>query len=69
VDSVLSHLEAVKVSEEMEKDILNGRPVLLDGIVSAAGNSCRAYASGGKFIAVLRFAPDKGHWRPQKVFR
>jgi len=66
LDAVLAHLSAVTVGAETEKDIRNGKPVMLSGVT---GQLCRAYAPDGEFLAVLRFDPENGIWHPEKVFR
>ena len=83
VDSVLSHWTAVVVGDDAEQAIINGRPVILDEAVNdnQSGNPerqvlnvpfehnyCRAYSGDGRFLAVLRFDPEKEHWQPRKVF-
>jgi len=66
MDVVLEHWVAAIVSEEKERAIRNGRPLALgDGVDKAY---CRAYSLDGRFLAVLRFMPENGLWRPEKVF-
>ncbi len=83
IDSVFSHWTAVVVSDDAGEDIRNGRPLVLENgspnqagskrkqpvsDMSSSENHCRAYALDGRFLAVLRFNPEKGQWHPQKVF-
>jgi tRNA pseudouridine55 synthase len=83
IDSVFSHWTAVVVSDDAGVDIRSGRPLVLENEsqnqpgsdstqpasgISSAEHHCRAYALDGRFLAVLHFDPEKGHWRPQKVF-
>ncbi len=83
IDSVLLHWEAMVVSDDAGQDIRNGRPLVLgnsdggkgggylDQQVSARSSSenrCRAYALDGRFLGVLRFNSERGHWQPEKVF-
>jgi len=66
LDAVLEHWVAAIVSEENERAIRHGRPLALD-----AGEDrgyCRAYSADGRFLAVLRFLPDRALWQPEKVF-
>lgn len=66
LDAVLEHWVAAIVSEENERAISHGRPLALD-----AGEDrgyCRAYSVDGRFLAVLRFLPDRALWQPEKVF-
>ena len=66
MDVVLEHWIAAIVSKEKEHDIRNGRPLAL-GNGDDKGH-CRAYSLDGRFLAVLRFLPEKGVWQPEKVF-
>ena len=83
IDSVLSDLPSVEVSDDEAKNIRNGRALLLErGRIGAVSNNlppsisdeasvqkqCRAYNVDGSFLAVLRFNPEDGQWYPQKVF-
>ncbi|MEK7353995.1 MAG: hypothetical protein AABZ77_05775, partial [Chloroflexota bacterium] len=68
IDSVLSELSSVVVSDDEGRNIRNGRCVTLENIRTEAENRCRAYTSDGSFLAVLRFNPEDGQWYPQKVF-
>ncbi|MDY6917770.1 MAG: tRNA pseudouridine(55) synthase TruB [Chloroflexota bacterium] len=66
MDVVLQNWMAAIVSEEQERDIRHGRPVAL-----AMGDEkgyCRAYSADGRFLAVLRFLPERSLWHPEKVF-
>jgi len=66
MDSVLEHWTAAIVGEEKEEAIRNGRPLVLgEGRDDAR---LRAYSVDGRFLAVLRFLPEKGLWQPEKVF-
>jgi tRNA pseudouridine55 synthase len=69
IDVAVLHLPAVTVSEDDEKEIINGRP-LVSGIEE--GNTAklrRAYSSEGRFIAILRYNVEGAYWKPEKVFR
>jgi tRNA pseudouridine55 synthase len=70
IDSVLLHWAAVVVDNGAEVDIRNGRPLVLPGddSLKASGERCRAYASDGSFLGVLKFNPKTGQWQPEKVF-
>lgn len=66
MDSVITHLPAVIVSEQNENTINNGTGVTLtEGI---PGELCRAYNQCGNLLAILRFDSSKGIWHPEKVF-
>ena len=68
IDAVLEGWAAVIVSEEDERAISHGRPLALEGGEGGAGGRLRAYSLDGRFLAVLRFVPESGQWRPEKVF-
>ena len=83
IDSVLLHWAAMVVGDDVGQSIRNGRPLALvrgDGGKGsgyfeqfiAAGSSyenrCRVYALDGRFLAMLRFNPERGQWQPEKVF-
>jgi len=83
IDSVLSHLVAIVVTDDTAQGIRNGRPLVLGESDSSnecacpeqrlpAGSypeeRCRAYALDGRFLAVLRFDSESEHWQPEKVF-
>jgi tRNA pseudouridine55 synthase len=57
---------AVIVDQEQECDILNGRNIPYS--VDHVETRCRAYSSSGRFLAILRYLPDKAVWQPEKVF-
>jgi len=67
IDFVLLHWAAVVVDNAAEKNIRNGRPLVLDEDDSS-GDRCRAYSSDGSFLGVLKFNPETGQWQPEKVF-
>jgi len=68
MDAVLEHWNAVIVAAEKEQAIGNGRPLALDQERGQDKARCRAYSRDGRFLAVLRFLPEKGLWQPEKVF-
>ena len=83
IDSVLLHWAAMVVSDDAGQGIRNGRPLVLgndDGgersiyleqhtpVGSSSQNRCRVYALDGRFLAVLRFNPEREQWQPEKVF-
>ena len=69
-DTVLSHWAAVVVSKEQEQGVRNGVPLALENGPDEAsdGRRCRVYSRDGCFLAVLRFCPESGQWKPEKVF-
>ncbi|MBI2288137.1 MAG: tRNA pseudouridine(55) synthase TruB [Chloroflexi bacterium] len=71
IDSVLLPWAAMVVSDEAERNIRNGRPLVFeteDEGTRYPENRCRAYAIDGRFLGVLRFTPGEDRWRPEKVF-
>jgi len=72
IDTVLSQWAAVVVSDDTGRLIRNGSPLFLEKddalALPPADNRCRAYTSDGQFIGLLRFDPERGQWRPEKVF-
>ncbi|MFC1984780.1 tRNA pseudouridine(55) synthase TruB [Chloroflexota bacterium] len=83
IDSVLSNWATIVVSDAVEQNIRNGRPLVLGNaneniensyseqhilVGSPSENRCRAYALDGHFLAVLRFNPERREWQPEKVF-
>ncbi|HEY81951.1 MAG TPA: tRNA pseudouridine(55) synthase TruB [Dehalococcoidia bacterium] len=75
IDSVLLHWGAAVVSQATEQSIRRGAPVALTGdsrdppsTTPTAETYCRTYTFDGHFLGVLRFDPEKGYWRPEKVF-
>ena len=70
MDTVLTNWTAVVVSKQQELVLRNGGPLVLEGVPDGigSGEQCRAYSQDGCFLAVLRFKPEGGQWRPEKVF-
>jgi len=72
IDTVLLHWTAMVVSEDTERVIRNGSPLVLENYGSSAPSSsenhCRAYTPDGRFLGVLRFNPERGQWQPRKIF-
>ncbi len=72
IDTVLLHWTAMVVSDNTERVIRNGSPLVLENSDSSAPSSsenhCRAYNPDGRFLGVLRFNPERGQWQPKKVF-
>jgi len=66
IDVVLEHWTAVIVSGEKENAIRNGQQLALGE--EEDKDYCRAYSIDGRFLAVLRFLPEKNLWQPEKVF-
>ncbi|UCB43560.1 MAG: tRNA pseudouridine(55) synthase TruB [Dehalococcoidales bacterium] len=78
IDNVLSHWEAVTVSNETAWAIRNGQSVEIGSDAKfskeslsalSADSHCRAYTSDGCLLALLRFEPELGRWQPDKVFQ
>ncbi len=76
IDSVLSHWRAMIVSDEKERAVRNGRPLVLEDDNSgsntptgfSSGDRCRVYNPSGCLLGVLRFNPEREQWQPEKVF-
>jgi len=67
MDIAVQHLPLVTVGDDVERDIVNGRPVALVQGEVVSGELLRAYARDGRFIALLRYGLEKGCWKPEKV--
>jgi tRNA pseudouridine55 synthase len=68
IDIVLSHWMAVVVNDDTAMAIRNGRPVHLDNDTLPSSKArCRVYASDGRFLGIVQFNSEKGHWQPTKV--
>jgi tRNA pseudouridine55 synthase len=72
IDTVLLHWTAIVVSNDTERVIRNGSPLVSENYdipaPPSAENYCRAYTPDGRFLSVLRFNQEKGRWQPKKVF-
>jgi tRNA pseudouridine55 synthase len=68
MDVAVLHLPAIIVDEESEKAVINGRPLALTQGIEVSEKICRAYSKDGRFIAILRYDVERGHWKPEKVF-
>jgi tRNA pseudouridine55 synthase len=68
MDAAVLHLPAIIVDEESEKAVINGRPLALTQGIEVSEKICRAYSKDGRFIAILRYDVERGHWKPEKVF-
>ena len=70
IDIVFQDWAVVVVDDAGEADVRNGRPVELkpgDDFQPEVGR-LRAYNADGRFLGLLQFNREKGHWRPGKVF-
>lgn len=70
IDIVFQDWAAVVVDDAAAADVRNGRPVeLKPGDSPKPGvERLRVYNGDGRFLGVLTFNREKGHWRPGKVF-
>lgn len=70
IDEVLLKHQAIIVTEKQEQAIRQGRPLTLGEHLCSPSltKRCRAYSWDGRFLAMLSCDPDKGIWRPLKVF-
>ena len=71
-DEALADWDAVTLDEEGERRLRNGQTLSLPPESITAGTAeselLRAYASGGRFLGILRWDSDASVWRPHKVF-
>ena len=68
MDTAVLHLPMMTVDENSERAIINGRPLALATERDVSASLCRAYSGEGRFIAILRYDGERGHWKPEKVF-
>jgi tRNA pseudouridine55 synthase len=73
MDCGLTHLPAITLHIEDEKDIRHGQSVRIDedrlvGVPLADGGQYRAYAEDGGLVGIMRYEAETGVWRPRKVF-
>ena len=71
IDYVLQDYRAAVIGEAAEKAMRQGNILTLETIDildASADTRCRAYASDGRFLGILRYVSDKGAWQPEKVF-
>jgi tRNA pseudouridine55 synthase len=66
MDIAISDWPAMIVDLEQELAIRNGRSIPCSA--DQVETRCRAYANDGRFLAILRYMPDKVAWQPQRVF-
>jgi len=69
IDIVFRDWAVVVVDDAGEADVKNGRPVELSGDdFQPEADHLRVYNGDGRFLGLLQFNREKGHWRPGKVF-
>ena len=68
VDIPFSGWRKAIVDKKNEAAIRNGQSLSLGEECWPSWECCCAYSHDGRFIAVLRFIPDKKLWHPEKVF-
>ena len=79
IDSVLLHLKAIVVNNDTMQEIQHGRTI--ENIINSTQilkdqsqpgefqeTRCRAYGLDGRFLGILRYVAETGHWQPEKVF-
>lgn len=64
VDMVFKEYQAVTVSDEQEKRVLNGNFIRNNYL----GERIRVYLSDGCFAAVYEFSEESGYYKPYKMF-
>ncbi len=68
IDVAVLHLPSVTVSNDDERAVINGRPLLLSEENELSTGRCRAYSNDGRLIAILRHDERQEWWQPEKVF-
>ena len=73
MDCGLTHLPAITLHIEDEKDLRHGQAVRIDeerlaGVAVEDGRPYRAYAEDGGLVGIIRYEAAAGVWRPRKVF-
>ena len=68
MDTAVLHMPLLTVNEDSEKDIVNGRPLAVSTGGDVSAGLGRAYSRDGRFIAIIRYDVEQGHWKPEKVF-
>lgn len=70
-DYLVLHLSAVLLNDLEERQVRNGQPVPLAPRThySEHMETCRAYSSDGRFIALVRFNRPQSLWQPFKVLQ
>ena len=67
IDTALAHLPVLRLSLDMARRLAMGQQV--PGTPEGDGSTlCRAYAPGGRFVALVHRDQHTGKWRPAKVF-
>lgn len=69
MDVAVLHLPVMTADDDSEKAIINGRPLAVAIGSDVSAGLCRAYSREGRFIAILRYDVERGHWKPEKVFQ
>jgi len=64
LDAGLSYMLAISLGPEEVAAVVNGRPICRPG----DGERARAYGPDGALVAILRWDPQQGLWRPETVF-
>ena len=69
-DVLLTELPQVILNDADLSAVVNGRPLRITTLRTEAnaGDICRAYDRGGRFVALLRFQGLPPLWKPHKVF-
>ncbi|MCX6023234.1 MAG: tRNA pseudouridine(55) synthase TruB, partial [Chloroflexi bacterium] len=70
LDAVMQAWPALTLNEAQVRLVRTGMPLRL-GDETAGGEDGapgRAYDASGQLVAVMRWRPDDGTWRPEKVF-
>jgi tRNA pseudouridine55 synthase len=73
MDCGLTHLPAITLHIEDEKDIRHGQAVRIDderlsGVPVSVGQQYRAYGEDGGLVAIVAYDAQALIWRPRKVF-
>ena len=69
VDSAITHLPKIAVDTQLEKDIINGRPMFASSKIPLGRPKeiSRIYSKNNRFIGIIQFDDVVGAWCPKKV--
>ncbi|SFX35079.1 tRNA pseudouridine55 synthase [Thermoactinomyces sp. DSM 45891] len=68
IGEAISHFPSLIVSEQEGCDVLDGKPIRVDQLVTRDAELIRVYTEAGRFCAIYRLMED-GVAKPEKVFR
>ncbi|TCP70095.1 tRNA pseudouridine(55) synthase TruB [Baia soyae] len=68
IGEAISHFPSLVISEQEGRDVLDGKPIRVDQLVTRDAELIRVYTEAGRFCAIYRLVED-GIAKPEKVFR